>query len=62
MRRTHSWKRGTCVPIKKNSPKEINDRFDFAMEFISAYGEGKKFVFIDEQSYNLNARPYYGWA
>lgn len=61
MKRTHSWKRGQCVPSNKNNEKEINERFNYAITFLSCYNAGKKFVYIDEQSYNLTNKPYYGW-
>ena len=61
MKRTHGFKRGKCVPFKQNSSKEVEDRYKFAIEFLSCYRANKKFIFIDEQSYNLDNRPYYGW-
>ena len=58
----HSYKRGSCIGDKVNSEKEINDRYNYAVWYLNYHMEGKKFLFIDEQSYNLTARPYYGWA
>ena len=34
--------------LNKNSEKEINDRFDYAIAYLSSYHAGKKFVYIDE--------------
>ena len=37
-------------------------RLNFALRFLTYHKAGLKFIYIDEQSYNLDGRPYYGWA
>jgi hypothetical protein len=44
----HSYKRGKCIGAKVNSEKEIENRFYFALWYLTYHFEGLKFIFIDE--------------
>ena len=62
MKKTHSFKRGHCFGDEVNSERVIKMRYDYALRFLTYHKAGMKFIYIDEQSYNLTGRPYYGWA
>jgi uncharacterized sporulation protein YeaH/YhbH (DUF444 family) len=44
----HSYKRGKCIGAKVNSEKEIENRFYFALWYLSYHYAGLKVIFIDE--------------
>ena len=44
-----------------NEEKEKNDRYYFALWYLTYHMIGIKFIFIDEQSYNIERGSYYGW-
>ena len=61
MKKTHSYKRGKCIGHKVNAEKEKEDRYSFALWYLTYHIKGIKFIFIDEQSYNIERGTYYGW-